>query len=64
MELCSKGNLQDYIKQKRRDKEFLSEYEIIHIIDNILRGIQKINEMDMMHRDIKPGNILRDNENT
>jgi serine/threonine protein kinase len=43
MEYCPKGDLQDYIKQKRRDKETFSEEECINIIDNVLRGLHQLN---------------------
>ncbi len=63
MEYCPKGDLQDYIKQKRKFNKTFSEEECINIIDNVLRGLHQLNQTGMMHRDIKSANIIRKIDN-
>jgi len=63
MDYCPMGDLQDYIKQKRKENKYLTEDECIHIIDNILNGLYQLNSNGMMHRDIKLANIIRKIEN-
>jgi len=37
----------------------ITETEIIHIIDDVLQGLDQLFTHDMMHRDIKSENVVR-----
>ncbi|WP_372370900.1 protein kinase [Candidatus Uabimicrobium sp. HlEnr_7] len=52
-ELVEGGSLEDVL-----EKETFSELNCLKIGRQILRALSKINEFDLVHRDIKPGNIL------
>lgn len=57
MELLKPDTLQDIIKKNKR---FFDNSEIIDMSLQILRGIQTAHQNDIIHRDIKPQNILID----
>ena len=54
--------LMHFMKINRKKKRFLPEWEIIHIINKILQGLYFLNKNGIMHRDIKPQNIVRRNK--
>lgn len=51
-EYCNGGNLSDWIKKEK------SSTEILNIIKQILEALNYLQENKIMHRDIKPQNIL------
>lgn len=52
-------NLQEFIKQKHRSGQKLTENEISTIMKQILLGVQYLHEvMGIIHRDLKPENIM------
>lgn len=55
MELCNGGDLEGYRKARGG---YLPELEARMILKQILRGLQKIKEQDVMHRDLKLANIM------
>lgn len=56
--LYNGGDLDNYIKKlKSENKQFKIE-EIIFIMKNILNGLEKLHKMKIIHRDIKPKNLL------
>lgn len=57
MELLKPDTLQDLIKKNKR---FFENAEIINMALQILRGIQAAHQNEIIHRDIKPQNILID----
>lgn len=57
MELLKPDTLQDIIKKNKR---FFDNAEIIDMALQILRGIQAAHQNEIIHRDIKPQNILID----
>lgn len=52
-ELCNRGNLEDYIKNNE-----LSTLEIKFLLKQIVEGLQIIHSKGLIHRDMKPKNIL------
>jgi len=58
MEYASNGTLKDYIIQNK-----LSWDEKYQLAKDITRGVQKIHEQGILHRDIKNINILMDHKN-
>ena len=60
MEYCQKGNLLKYLSKK--PNKCLNLKEAIHGIGQIVKGLKKIHELNVIHRDIKAQNILL-NEN-
>ncbi len=54
MEYCCHGDLNAYFS-KRPD---VSESEMIKLMLDTARGLQYLHEMDIIHRDVKPENIL------
>lgn len=55
-EFCSKGDLLTYMTRKG----ILSEKEALQIFTDIMKGMQYLFKLGIIHRDIKPGNILYD----
>ena len=55
-------SLEGTLKHFMENKIFLPEYEVIHIIDNILQGLYCLNKNGIMHRDINHWNIRRKNK--
>jgi len=55
--------INDLIEIKRNKKEYFNEYEIILYINCIANGLKIIHENGIFHRDIKPDNILLNNNN-
>ena len=55
MEYCPHGNLHEYIKQKKK----LTENNSLEIMNQVLAGSRYLNEEGIIHRDMKPANILR-----
>jgi len=57
MELCEGGSLKDLIIRRyySNNQDFMQEEEIISIIKRILKGLDYMYSINIMHRDIKPG---------
>lgn len=56
MEFCSGGDLQNQIKDQAEAP--FSEPDVAHVLSSCLKGLDYIHQQKMIHRDIKPGNIL------
>lgn len=52
MEYCPNGNLND------RKAEFYFEYKFSRLFISVLKGLQDLHQNGVIHRDIKPDNIL------
>ena len=53
-EFCNGGTLESLIKKKK----FLSEKEAHHIFKQILNAFKSLYQENILHRDLKPTNIL------
>jgi len=58
MEYCSKGDLNDYLNMRK-----MKEKSALHFMYQILQGLQYLHSNNIVHRDIKPQNILIDKNN-
>ncbi|PFX51356.1 serine/threonine-protein kinase [Bacillus pseudomycoides] len=57
MELANEGSLNDYLKQKKMESEFLTVETLHQMFNQLIDGMEHINQ-ELVHRDIKPDNIL------
>ena len=58
MELANGGDLQGRIKRAIATKTRIPENEIWRVGYNVLEGLQKLHENNILHRDIKPANLF------
>lgn len=54
MEYCAGGTLEDLLERKGR----LDEEQVRRTLGPIMNGLQLVHEADVLHRDIKPHNIM------
>ena len=58
MEYCDGGDLEDLFKEHVKSKEYFDEKVIKDFAQQILAALCELCQEQMIHRDIKPGNIL------
>ncbi|KAH7714354.1 Unc-51-like kinase 1-like protein, partial [Aphelenchoides avenae] len=56
MELCNAGDLHDYLESRPEMK--LNEGEIRHFLRHIVSAMKALRQMNVIHRDLKPQNML------
>lgn len=57
-EYCEGGSLQRKIEDHRRRKDRFTEGELRRILSHVAKGLQYIHSKQLVHLDIKPGNIF------
>jgi serine/threonine protein kinase len=57
-EYCDGGNLEKLIKERYESGGQFKETEIIHMLTMICMGLKFIHKKGIIHRDMKPENIL------
>ena len=60
MECCEGRNLRHWLRQNRKEGKIRLE-DILPIVQQVAAALDYAHEMKIMHRDIKPGNIMIDN---
>ena len=58
MELCSRGDLGDYLEIERKKGKKLEEEQIWKFFIQICLGIQYLHKNKLLHRDVKPKNVF------
>ena len=64
IENAENGDLHDFIESHRETGIHIPEDELWSIFLQCMQGLTYVHEMGVIHRDIKPGNILMDNNMT
>lgn len=59
MDYCHGGSLQSFLMDPRNGRG-LDDPEFLALLRDITEALQYLNSVGIVHRDIKPGNILRD----
>ena len=59
LELCKNKSLADYLKQRGK----LTEIEVKCFIFQLLQGLKCLHKKKVIHRDLKPNNLLLDDKN-
>lgn len=57
-EFCNGGSLADAIEERQREKRPFTEPELRRILLHVSEGLRYIHSMQLVHMDIKPGNIF------
>ncbi|XP_012270915.1 wee1-like protein kinase [Orussus abietinus] len=57
-EYCNGGSLADAITNMRAEKRHFSEAEVRQLLLHVAEGLRYIHSMQLVHMDIKPGNIF------
>ena len=57
-EYCNGGSLADAITNLEKEKRFFSEAELKQLLLHVAEGLRYIHSMQLVHMDIKPGNIF------
>ncbi|XP_069684894.1 wee1-like protein kinase isoform X2 [Periplaneta americana] len=57
-EFCNGGSLADAIEQRQSDKRPFTEPELKRLLLHVAEGLRYIHSMQLVHMDIKPGNIF------
>ena len=63
LEYLPNGTLENLVKKHKDIESNIDEFEIIRIFRQILNGLKYLHELNIIHRDIKPDNILFDKNN-
>ena len=58
LEYCNGGNLEKYVKDIKMMNKYMSVEEIKTIWSNAVKAINYMHQKNMLHRDIKPQNVL------
>ena len=63
LEYLPNGTLENLVKKHKDVKSNIDEFDVIRIFRQILNGLKYLHELNIIHRDIKPDNILFDKDN-
>ncbi|XP_071806682.1 serine/threonine-protein kinase TBK1-like [Asterias amurensis] len=58
MELCSGGSLYNILDDPR-NSHGIEEEELKRVLGDVCAGMKHLRDLDIVHRDIKPGNIMK-----
>ncbi len=58
IEYCNGGDLDDYVRERRAKRKQLTAEELRLIAWNVACALRDMHDLKMMHRDIKPKNVL------
>ncbi len=64
VEYCPGGDLSQLIQKTTAKKKVMAEEDILHYMHEIGEGLQYLHEQNVIHRDLKPQNILLGAEGT
>jgi NIMA (never in mitosis gene a)-related kinase len=64
MEHCEGGDLQKLIKKHKKEGTKVSEIDIWRYTKETLEGLKYLHDQKVLHRDIKPQNLLLDDQNS
>ena len=64
MEFADGGDLYQKIVDHKKNKTFFEEGEIWETFIQILKGLNHLHQMEILHRDLKCANIFMNNDGT
>ena len=60
MEYCSGGSLKEIIEEYKKKGDYIPENMVVKFMEQILSGVMTLHKNRILHKNLKPGNILVD----